>query len=408
MGGIVGTRRAVARVLMLVAVLAVVPARAQDGGDAALTLAPIECRWRTSASAVRVGQPFTVVLTCSILDTASTTVVPDRSRLDPSVVDLQPFEVVGGRTSEDLTTPGYLHFQYEYDTRYFGEFFGTEVPIPALDITYRVQSRLESGETIEGREQRYVMPPLPLRVVSLLPDGAADIREPAPPTFADVEARRFRARVIDVAGLLLLAVGAVTAAWGVASLARRPGPRTARAARLAPDAAILRAAAAELANVRTRRHADGWTPALAARALAALRIAASADAGLAIAQVAAPERGVPQDGQITVVAGFPRRRVWASGSASARHLAAERARREAAGEGGTARLAAIETLLESLTGAVYAREPAGAPSEAVLDEAVDTGETILRALAREHLAVVRAVRTAVENAARTGRRTWAR
>jgi hypothetical protein len=397
--------RRIGGALALLGTLAAAPAGAQDGADA-LTLAPIECRWRASASAVRVGEPFTVVLTCSVLETASTSVVPDRSRLDPSVVDLQPFEVVGGRTSQDLTTPGYVHFQYEYDTRYFGELFGADVPVPALDITYRVQSRLESGETIEGREQQYVMPPLPLRIVTLLPDGAVDIREPAPPTFADVEAQRFRARVLDVVGLVLLSLGAIAAAWAVAGLARRPGTRTARAARLASDAAVLRAAAADLAALRTRRHAEGWSPAMAARALAALRVAASVETGRPVAQVSAPPGATPVDGQLALTAGLPPRRVWVSGSATARTVATERARREATGAAGAARLGALDTALSAMTAAAYARE--GDLPETGLDEAVDSGEAILRALAREHLAIVRGVRTALDTAVHRGRKAWAR
>jgi hypothetical protein len=124
--------------------------------------------------------------------------------------------------------------------------------------------------------------------------------------------------------------------------------------------------------------------------------------------VAAPPRGTPQNGQIVVTAGFPPRRVWASGSATARQVAAERARRDAAGEGGTARLAALETLLASMTAAAYARDAAATPPDTTLDEALDTGETILRALAREHLAVVRGAQHALAAVARGGRRAWAR
>ena len=43
---------------------------------------PLQCWWRTSAGAVRVGEPFTVVLTCAVLETDAATVVvgPDAAR----------------------------------------------------------------------------------------------------------------------------------------------------------------------------------------------------------------------------------------------------------------------------------------------------------------------------------------
>ena len=56
---------------------------------------PIRCWWRTSANAVRVGEPFSLILTCAIVENETTTVVPDLSRLDPAAMQLPPFEVTG-------------------------------------------------------------------------------------------------------------------------------------------------------------------------------------------------------------------------------------------------------------------------------------------------------------------------
>ena len=43
---------------------------AVPGGGATINVEadPIRCWWRTSASAVRVGEPFTVVLTCAVVE----------------------------------------------------------------------------------------------------------------------------------------------------------------------------------------------------------------------------------------------------------------------------------------------------------------------------------------------------
>ena len=43
---------------------------------------PLQCWWRTSDAAVRVGQPFSVVLTCAVVETDTVTVVPDQGPLE--------------------------------------------------------------------------------------------------------------------------------------------------------------------------------------------------------------------------------------------------------------------------------------------------------------------------------------
>ena len=404
------TPRVVAAVLALAAIVCTAPVvPAQTGGfTESLELVPIDCRWRASASAVRIGEPFSVVLTCAVVETASTTVAPDQSRLAPSVIDLQPFEVVSGRAGQDVRTPGYRHFQYEYDVRYFGELFGEDIPVPELTIAYRVQSRLESGETIEGRELQYALPPLTVRILSLVQGSATDIREVPPATLAAIDARRFRASAFDIAGIALLILAAVTAVWAAAVLTRRPRAQQ-TAPRLAPDSAVLLAAARALGDVRRQRHAEGWSSRLAARALTALRIAGSLDSGRAVAQVEANPLGDPEHGRLAVRALWPPRRpVWVSGSATPVTLAEEIARREADGLRGTARLKELQRLITALTAAAYAREAGAAPEAEALDEAVDTGEAILRTLAREHLWIVRVARTAGSSAAHLGGRVWAR
>src|SRR5438477_11768779 len=82
---------------------------------------PLQCWWRTSAGAVRVGEPFTVVLTCAVLETDAATVVIDQGKLEPSVVQFAPFEVLGGQHAADLHTDLRRFFQYEYRLRLSGE-----------------------------------------------------------------------------------------------------------------------------------------------------------------------------------------------------------------------------------------------------------------------------------------------
>src|SRR5215470_6961038 len=75
---------------------------------------PLQCWWRTSAGAVRVGEPFTTVLTCAVLETDDVKVVVDESRLEPSVVQFAPFETLGGTHAVDLRNGDRRFFQYEY------------------------------------------------------------------------------------------------------------------------------------------------------------------------------------------------------------------------------------------------------------------------------------------------------
>ena len=107
---------------------------------------PLQCWWRTSAGAVRVGEPFTVVLTCAVLETEAATVVVDQSRLEPSVVQFAPFEVLGGSHGADLRTDQRRFFQYVYRMRLIAEnLFGRDVSLPETKLSYHVQSKMGDG-----------------------------------------------------------------------------------------------------------------------------------------------------------------------------------------------------------------------------------------------------------------------
>src|SRR5262249_4911718 len=149
---------------------------------------PLQCWWRTSAGAVRIGEPFAVVLTCAVLETEAATVVVDQSRLEPSVVQFAPFEVLGGSHGADLRTDQRRFFQYEYRLRLISEtMFGKDAALPETKISYRVQSKVGQKTAIQGRDQTYVMPSQSIRVVSLVPADASDIRDTSVETFGDID-----------------------------------------------------------------------------------------------------------------------------------------------------------------------------------------------------------------------------
>src|SRR4029077_12147591 len=78
---------------------------------------PIRCWWRTTAGAIRTGEHFSLVLTCAVLENDAVQVVPDEARLGSSVIQLAPFEIVGGSHPTDMRTADRRFFQYEYTLR---------------------------------------------------------------------------------------------------------------------------------------------------------------------------------------------------------------------------------------------------------------------------------------------------
>ena len=61
------------------------PAPAPQAGVRTMEVDPIRCWWKTSDGAVRLGQTFTLTLTCAVLQNEGVQVVPDESRLGAAV-----------------------------------------------------------------------------------------------------------------------------------------------------------------------------------------------------------------------------------------------------------------------------------------------------------------------------------
>src|SRR6266849_7695659 len=196
------------------------------GGSAAfaqdVSTDPLQCWWRTSAGAVRVGEPFSVVLTCAVLETDAATVVVDQSRLEPSVVQFAPFEVLGGSHGADLRSDQRRFFQYEYRLRLIAEnMFGKDTALPETKISYRVQSKVGQKTAIQGRDQTYMLPPQSVRVMSLVPADASDIRDTSAETFSDIDQRAFRANLFTVVGSVLFVVASLLALLALVRAFRR-------------------------------------------------------------------------------------------------------------------------------------------------------------------------------------------
>ena len=398
-------RHAVALGSVLALATGVAAQQATESDILDVSLAPIECWTRTSTRSVRVGEPFTLVLTCAVIDTQATTVVPDQSRLDPSVLQVPPFEVVDGSQARDVRTSSHRFFQYEYNVRFFGETTGAEIELPGPTITYRVQSRVQADAAVEGRERQYDLPSTMMRIVSLVPAGATDIRDQSPETFLDIEARRFRADSLRVVGWVLFGLAGITAMFAATALVR--GPKAAAAARhLASARAVLAGAERTLARVRHERQIEGWTSDRIGAALAALRIAASYAVSRSVAQVPAPRSIVADTGQLAIRSGWLRRRsVLVSGSATAGGVAQHIQSHEREGGGAPEGLIDLVAALERFGAAAFGR--AGAP-DSVLDDALDQGTRAVRAIARQHGYIASTVRRLQESVVGLQERVWGR
>jgi len=274
----------VSQLLLALAMLAL-PALAIAQDTQQVEVEPVTCWWRTNMSLVRIGQPFSLILTCSALETEAARAIIDRGRLGSSAVQIPPYEVTGGVQSEDLVTASRRFMQYEYSLRLIGDdVFGADVPIPPLQIAYRIESKVQQDAAVQGREQSYILPPIPIHIASLVPTSANHIREAPAISVAAITAR-------DARGTLLRAVAAIL--FGVSglvllvSLIRSVQQRRTAVARarthLLSDTTILRGVGRELRTVQQQAR-GGWDPPLAGRALAALRVTASYATGQPVSQ----------------------------------------------------------------------------------------------------------------------------
>ena len=219
----------------------------------------LQC-WRDVRSqAVSVGEPFTMTITCGVVETDAATTVLNEVSLAPETIDLSPFEVIEGRRFEDVRDGPWRFSQYHYTLRVIDEeVFGQDVEIPELELLYHIERSLDGGSALPGRELRYILPAVSVRVLSLVPDSADDIRGLQGETFGDADARLFRSNLsLLVAGALgVLALGCLIAA-AVHSRRHRRGaaPQTDRPV---SDGAVMRRALSELTALQRTSQAEGW------------------------------------------------------------------------------------------------------------------------------------------------------
>jgi hypothetical protein len=335
-----------------------------------------------------VGEPFSFFLTCSVLESDSVKVVPDQTALEPSVVQMPPFEVIGGSHGPDLKAGERRFFQYEYQMRLIGEdLFGKDVAIPSMKISYKVQSRVAQGSSVEGRDRVYVLPSESVRVLSLVPADATAIRDGSAENFSEIDSRVFRSNVLLVLAGTLFALAMLVAVLVVVHLARRYREARPVARRMVGDSAVLRTVGRELAAIESERAGSGWTEELAGRALAAVRVAGSYLVVRRIIETAPNplEGGADQEGRLRVRPIWPPgREILVSSSLTGEAVAKELARTTKAGLNGhtDTSLQELATAITTLTSAWYGWN--GTMNTSALDESLSTSQRIQKQMARRH------------------------
>ena len=359
----------------------------------------IKCWWKTDKDAVLIAEQFTLTLTCGVVEDSRTKVAADAKQFEPTALSLAPFEVLSGTPYEDIQDPPWRYFQREYRMRLLGEtFFGQDVDIPALKITYGMRSAA-TGEA-EGRDQTIVLPALPMRVQSLVSKNAKNIRDGSTETFGDIETRLSQARSTLTAAGVLFAFAVVLLALSARKMVGRYMERAPVKKRPLAAHAVLRGCLQGLGLLKTDVAREGWTEEMVGRALTLFRIAGAVALGRRVAQTVVDRDVEGRTGQLKVRKGkLSRKRTLVSAPTTADAIARQLANGTAPEPRTRMALDEIRESLIVFNAAHYRRN--GQLDVTALDAALDQGETALR---RMRFSARWPVRTADALAKSVGRR----
>ena len=344
---------------------------------------PIRCWRQASAGAISIGETFSVVLTCAVYEGDNAQVMPDESRLGVASIQMAPFEILGGSHPPDVRKGTRRFFQYDYQLRIISpDAIGHDINIPPLSISYRIHSRVGAAATLEGRDLSYLMPMMPIKVLSMVPADASDIRDSSEASLAAVDALRFRSSLLKILTITFGALAVVMLVLALVPLARTQSSATAAERNRVPDRAVLSSAAQDLSAVQSQAARDGWNDDLISRALGSVRIISAAAIGQPISQKPVAADGALPEGRLLV-----RHRAIRSTTAaiSSAVTAGDIARaRENGTQFSTTRQQQLEGLqsgMAALTAALYRKEPAR--DAATLDEAVRHAQRVAKDVASE-------------------------
>lgn len=235
---------------------------------------PIRCWWQSSVTSVRVGEEFDVVLTCQVIESDNLRVALDGDKLGPEAASFAPYRILNKVNREDLIKNEHRFFQYHYILKIISEdYFGKEAPLPAFEIAYRLEKKLDKDpEFIKGKEQKYKLPALPIKIQSLVPQEANDIRDTKLWSFGLVKARTQKARLAFAAAAFVAAISAAIflipffKALILLFSAKRP------AKHIFSQRSVIKKLARELARIEKAKNEADWNQALLDRLLVVFRI----------------------------------------------------------------------------------------------------------------------------------------
>ncbi len=343
---------------------------------------PIRCWRQSSAGAVAIGETFSVVVTCAVYEADNAQVIPDESRLNVASIQMAPFEILGGSHPPDVHRGSRRFFQYDYQLRIIGpDAIGRDVNIPALPISYRIHSRVGAAASLEGRDLSYLLPMLPIKVLSMVPNDAVDIRDASAASLAAVDSLRFRSSLFGVLTLVFGALAAVMMVLALVPLARKRTVVTGAERDRVPDRAVLNRVADDLAELQ-KRVAGGWTDADVARALALTRVVAAAAIDHPASQKALVRGQAVPEGRLLVHHGLiTSTSATVSSPVTSADVAQALARPETLSTTRRQQLEGLQSAFGSLNDALYRQQPVRDGS--TLDEAVRHAIGVARAIAQE-------------------------
>jgi hypothetical protein len=398
--------------------VAQIPSGASDGETETVAADALSCWWKSDKSTVRIGEEFTVTLTCRLAETSLGKIILNESLLEPSVLTLPPYQVKGGTRYKEISRilPGpdgpvtLRNVQYAYTVKLMGEgFFGKEVPLPPLEIRYHIDLVTNKDTVAPGKERTYVLPPLPMRIQWLVPNGANTIRDTGNETFGDIEHRRKNAVIaFIVAGIFLFLPLVVMLPILVRAIrSRRESVSNGTVFRVTD---LLRRLARELDRIEKDRRTDSWDDASVGMVLAVFRVGGALAIARRITQVPVEVETPAREGQLELRKGlWPRTKVLVSASLTPEEMARELAGVNWQGAAAARRKALLDETQRAFAAFNDARytTPGNAADRAVLDGALKKGLRLLHELRHDHFPFVRVMRTAIGRYARW-RRQWKR
>jgi hypothetical protein len=368
------------------------------------------CWWRSDKSSIRIGEEFTVALTCRLADTSLEKTVLNESLLDPNVLALSPYQVKNGRRYKDIIRilPGpdgpvtFRSVQYAYTIKLIGEgFFGKDLPLSPLEIRYHIDLVTNKDVVTPGKERTYILSPLPMRIQSLVPKAANAIRDVGNGTFGDIEGRRRSAVIAFMAAGILLFLPLLVLLPILVQAVHGKQERIFNGT-VFRDKDLLRRLAGELDHVEKHCRTAPWDESSIRTVLSVFRVGGALAIGHRVAQlpVGAETRG--REGQLELRKGFwPRTKVLVSASLTPEEMANEMAAANWQGVGKARRKALLDEtqrVFAVLNDVRYA-SPGDAAGREALDEALKTGLMLLRELRHDHFSVIHIIRSAGERCA---------